>query len=188
MRRGAKAVNFGIIYGQSPFGLAKSLGISKQEAARFITEYFARYPGVEDFIHQTLADCRRDGQVKTLLGRRRKISGIRQPATNKQGLFNERELPTQLNLPERTAVNTVIQGTAADLIKLAMLAIHQRLQAEKLQSKMILQIHDELVFDCPDEELPSMRQLVVEEMSSVAELQVPLIVDLKSGIDWASCD
>ena len=188
MRRGAKAVNFGIIYGQSPFGLAKSLGISKQEAARFINEYFARYPGVEEFMHQTLADCRRDGYVKTLLGRRRKISGIRPPTPAKQALFSDRPAPLQLNLPERTAVNTVIQGTAADLIKLAMLAIHQRLRDKQLESKMILQIHDELVFDCPDAELPAMRELVVAEMAQVAELRVPLDVDLKSGTNWANCE
>lgn len=188
MRRGAKAVNFGIIYGQSPFGLAKSLGISKEEAAKFINEYFARYPGVEDFMHRTLADCRRDGYVKTLLGRRRAISGIRAPAKPKDALFDDRPAPLQLNLPERTAVNTVIQGTAADLIKLAMLAVYERLQAEALESKMLLQIHDELVFDCPTEELDSLRQIVVEEMSGVSELRVPLEVDVKSGENWAVCE
>ncbi|WP_145247154.1 DNA polymerase I [Aeoliella mucimassa] len=188
MRRGAKAVNFGIIYGQSPFGLAKSLGISKEEAARFINEYFARYPGVEQFMHQTLADCRRDGYVKTLLGRRRQIAGIRPPTKPKDALFETRPAPLQLNLPERTAVNTVIQGTAADLIKLAMLAIHRRLQEEGLESKMLLQIHDELVFDCPDQELETLRKLVVDEMSQVAELRVPLDVDLKSGTNWANCE
>lgn len=187
MRRGAKAVNFGIIYGQSPFGLAKSLGISKDEAARFIAEYFARYPGVEDFMHRTLADCRRDGYVKTLLGRRRAIAGVRPPAKPKDALFEVRPAPLQLNLPERTAVNTVIQGTAADLIKLAMLAVHRRMQAEQLQAKMLLQIHDELVFDAPAEELDSLRQLVVEEMSGVHPLRVPLEVDVKTGADWASC-
>lgn len=187
MRRGAKAVNFGIIYGQSPFGLAKSLGISKDEAARFIADYFARYPGVEDFMHRTLADCRRDGYVKTLLGRRRAISGVRAPAKAKDALFDDCPVPMQLNLPERTAVNTVIQGTAADLIKLAMLAVHRRMQDEGLQAKMLLQIHDELVFDVPDEELDALQTLVVEEMSGVHDLRVPLEVDVKSGADWASC-
>jgi len=188
MRRGAKAVNFGIIYGQSPFGLAKSLGISKEEATRFIAEYFARYPGVEEFMHQTLANCRRDGFVKTLLGRRRAIAGIRAPAKPKDSLFNDRPIPIQLNMPERTAVNTVIQGTAADLIKLAMLAVHRRMKAEGLAAKMILQIHDELVFDLPETELDAMTRLVVEEMVGVYDLRVPLVVDLKSGINWAACE
>lgn len=188
MRRGAKAVNFGIIYGQSPFGLAKSLGISKEEAAKFIHEYFARYPGVEDFMHRTLAACRRDGFVKTLLGRRRAISGIRPPAKPKDSQFDTQPAPLQLNLPERTAVNTVIQGTAADLIKLAMLAVYKRMRAEQLEAKMILQIHDELVFDCPEQELDSLRQIVVEEMSGAGQLLVPLEVDVKSGENWAVCE
>src|SRR5690606_20359231 len=114
------------IYGQSPFGLAKSLGISKDEAARFITEYFARYPGVGEFMHRTLEECRRDGYVKTLLGRRRAIAGVRAPTDTGGSLLEGRTAPMQMNLPERTAVNTVIQGTAADLIKLAMLAVYQR--------------------------------------------------------------
>lgn len=189
MRRGAKAVNFGIIYGQSPFGLAKALGISKDEAARFISEYFARYPGVEDFMQSVLADCRRDGYVTTLLGRRRAISGIRPPAKPKKDkLFDDRPVPMQLNLPERTAVNTVIQGTAADLIKLAMLAVSRRMNEEGYQAKMILQIHDELVFDVPQDELEKLTQLVVEEMSGVGDLRVPLDVDTKSGDNWASCE
>jgi DNA polymerase-1 len=188
MRRGAKAVNFGIIYGQSPFGLAKSLGISKDDAARFIAEYFARYPGVEDFMQRTLADCRRDGFVKTLLGRRRAIAGVRAPSKPKEALFADSPAPMQLNLPERTAVNTVIQGTAADLIKLAMLAVYRRMRAESLESKMILQIHDELVFDCPVHELDAVRALVVEEMGGVCELAVPLVVDVKTGENWAVCE
>src|SRR5690606_35865003 len=127
MRRGAKAVNFGIIYGQSPFGLAKSLGISKEEAARFISEYFARYPGAGEFMYRTLEECRRGGYVTTLLGRRRAIAGVRPPTDGGGGLLEGRPAPLQMNLPERTAVNTVIQGTAADLIKLAMLAVYRRM-------------------------------------------------------------
>lgn len=188
MRRGAKAVNFGIIYGQSPFGLAKSLGISKEEAARFISEYFARYPGVGEFMYRTLEECRRDGYVKTLLGRRRAIAGVRPPTDVGGGLLEGRTAPLQMNLPERTAVNTVIQGTAADLIKLAMLAVYRRMKREGLRAKMILQIHDELVFDCPDDELQTLGKLVVEEMSQVSSLAVPLKVDVKSGINWAACE
>lgn len=187
MRRGAKAVNFGILYGQSAFGLAKSLGIPKDEAARFIHDYFARYPGVGEFMHQTLDDCRGSGFVETLLGRRRAISGVRKIEPPKDRLFEDRPAPLQLNLPERTAVNTVIQGAAADLIKLAMLAVHRRLKAERLQAKMILQIHDELLFDAPAAEIDQLTQLVREEMQGVMNLRVPLSVDIKTGDTWAEC-
>ncbi|MEN1680627.1 MAG: DNA polymerase I [Planctomycetota bacterium] len=187
MRRGAKAVNFGIIYGQSPFGLAKSLSISKDEAARFISDYFARYPGVLDFMHDTLEACLRDGYVKTLLGRRRAIAGVRRIEPPKDRLFDDRPVPLQLNLPERTAVNTVIQGAAADLIKRAMLAVYRRLNAEGLRSKMILQIHDELLFDTPESELETLTTLVREEMQNVLPLRVPLKVDVKVGDNWAEC-
>ena len=187
MRRGAKAVNFGIIYGQSAFGLAKSLGIPKGEAADFIADYFARYPGVSDFMHDTLQSCLRDGYVETLLGRRRAIAGVRKIERPKDRLFDDRPAPLQLNLPERTAVNTVIQGAAADLIKLAMLAVYRRMKAEGLQSKLILQIHDELLFDAPDEELDQLAQLVRDEMQNVMPLRVPLKVDIKTGDNWAEC-
>lgn len=187
MRRGAKAVNFGIIYGQSPFGLAKSLGISKEEAADFISQYFARYPGVGEFMHQTLDDCRERGHVETILGRRRAISGVRRFDPTPGRLFEDRPAPTQLNLPERTAVNTVIQGTAADLIKLAMLAVHRRMKADRLQAKLILQVHDELMFDCPADEIAKLETLVREEMQNVLALRVPLSVDVKVGENWAEC-
>ncbi|TWT89630.1 DNA polymerase I [Pseudobythopirellula maris] len=186
-RRGAKAVNFGIIYGQSAFGLAKSLGIPKDEAARFIDEYFARYPGVGEFMNETLERCHREGRVETLLGRQRKVEGVRRPAVDKDALFDARPAPLQMTLPERTAVNTVIQGTAADLIKLAMLAIDRRMKAEGFAAKMILQIHDELVFDCPEEELERLTNLVREEMQSVLPLRVPLAVDIATGDNWAEC-
>jgi DNA polymerase-1 len=175
-RRNAKAVNFGIIYGQSPFGLAKALGISKDEAAEFIDKYFARYQGVESFMNGILDDCRKTGYVHTILGRRRAISGIRPGGSR------------QRNLPERTAINTVIQGSAADLIKLAMLAIHRRLERESWKSKMLLQIHDELVFECPPEELQPVGDLVRAEMTSVMPLAVPLKVDVKSGPNWGACE
>ncbi len=176
MRRGAKAVNFGVIYGQSPFGLAKQLDIDKTEAAQFIDAYFDRYRGVEDFLNQILEECPRTGYVSTILGRRRAISGIR------------RGVSRQRNLPERTAINTVIQGSAADLIKLAMINIHRRLRDEQSRARMLLQIHDELVFEVPPDELPALAQLVSHEMSSVMPLRVPLKVDLKSGDNWADCE
>jgi DNA polymerase I len=175
MRRSAKAVNFGVIYGQSPFGLAKQLGIEQSEAARFIEAYFDRYRGVEEFLASVLEECPRTGYVNTILGRRRAIRGIRRGTSR------------QRNLPERTAINTVIQGSAADLIKLAMIHIHRGMRAQKLAARMLLQIHDELVFEVPPDELGALATLVRREMSHVMPLRVPLKVDLKSGDNWADC-
>jgi len=185
-RRSAKAVNFGIIYGQSPFGLAKSLGISQDEAAAFIDEYFAKYPGVGAFFDSTLADCFRRGFVSTILGRRRAIQGVRSPESF--ALASQKAGRRQLILPERTAVNTVIQGSAADLIKLAMIAIHRRLKSDTLASRMILQIHDELVFEAPHDEIDLLGRLVQNEMQNVLSLRVPLKVDVKWGDNWAECE
>jgi len=186
MRRGAKAVNFGIIYGQSPFGLAKGLGISKEEAAEFIEKYFATYPGVLDYLIDTLTTCRERGYVTTLFDRRRAIQGVRPVPPGlrepKTGALRH------LNVPERTAVNAVIQGTAADLIKLAMIRIHRRFREERFTARMLLQIHDELLFETPPESARGLARLVKEEMSSVAELAVPLKVDVKVGPTWAECE
>ncbi len=186
MRRQAKAVNFGIIYGQSPFGLAKALGISKEEAAQFIETYFARYPGVLDFLMRSLVACREKGYVSTLLGRRRAVAGVRPVPP---GL---REAKTgalrQLNLPERTAVNAIIQGTAADLIKLAMIRIHRRLDEEASPARMLLQIHDELLFETPPDAVSALAEMVQQEMSDVMRLDVPLKVDVKAGPNWAECE
>jgi len=178
MRRSAKAINFGIIYGQSPFGLAKALDISKDEAATFINAYFERYPGVDDFMDQTLNDCRKNQFVTTALGRRRAVSGVRDAAVRGR----------QRNLPERIAINTVIQGSAADLIKQAMLRVHSRMQEEKLQARMLLQIHDELVFEAPPNELEQLSALVDQEMTGADNLLVPLKVDRKTGENWADCE
>ncbi len=180
MRRAAKAINFGVIYGQSPFGLAKALSIDKSEAADFIDAYFQRYPGVDEFMEKILAECQKNGYVSTALGRRRAIQGARDPSL--------RDGSRQRNLPERIAINTVIQGTAADLIKQAMIRVHQRLQREKLQARMLLQIHDELVFEAPSDELDTLAALVVEEMSAVGDLSVALKVDVKAGVNWAECE
>lgn len=186
MRRRAKAVNFGIIYGQSPFGLAKALGIEKDAAAEFIETYFARYPGVLEFFTSTLTQCRKQGYVSTLLGRRRTVQGVRAVPPDfreaKNGVLR------QLNLPERTAVNTVIQGSAADLIKLAMINIHRRLAKETIEGYMLLQIHDELVFEVAPDAIDDLAQLVSEEMSQVTNLDVPLKVDVKHGDNWAECE
>jgi DNA polymerase-1 len=181
MRRQAKAVNFGVIYGQSAFGLAKSLNIEQSAATKFIDAYFARYPGVDGFLTKTLEECQAKGYVNTILGRRRAIRGIRADAGRQVS-------GKQRNLPERTAINTVIQGSAADLIKLAMIAIHRRLRREKLTAKMLLQIHDELVFEVPPDELSYLAKLVAEEMSSVMKLVVPLKVDVKTGRNWSETE
>lgn len=180
MRRSAKAVNFGVIYGQSPFGLAKALRIDQSDAAEFIDRYFNGLPGVEAFLLQTLVQCRRDGYVSTILGRRRPVSGVRDPET----LRDKR----QRNLPERIAINTVIQGSAADIIKRAMLNVHRRLARENLQAKLLLQIHDELVLEFPSDERERLEALVTEEMVSAIELAVPLKVDLHVGPNWAACE
>jgi len=176
MRREAKAVNFGVIYGQSAFGLARSLGIGQEAAARFIDSYFEGYPRIEEFLDQVLAECRKTGYVKTILGRRRAIQGVRENAGR------------QRNLAERTAINTVIQGSAADLIKLAMIAIHRRLCREGLPARMLLQIHDELIFEVPAPTLPDLARLVSAEMAGVWNLKVPLKVDLKAGPNWADAE
>ncbi|MHB0955589.1 MAG: DNA polymerase I [Pirellulaceae bacterium] len=180
MRRAAKAINFGIIYGQSPFGLAKTLSIEKGAAAAFIEAYFAKYPGVDAFLDRILADCREKGYVITALGRRRAIQGARDSL--------DRTATRQRNLPERIAINTVIQGSAADLIKQAMIQVHQRIQREQLRSRMLLQIHDELVFEVAPDELASVSRMVVEEMTGVGGLSVPLKVDVKVGANWAECE
>jgi DNA polymerase-1 len=168
----AKTVNFGVIYGLSAFGLAGRLGIPQAEAATFIDAYFQEYAGVDAFITATLESALAAGRVETILGRRRPINGIR----NTTGRVR--------NLAERTAVNTVIQGSAADLIKRAMLEVDRRIRAEGLAARMLLQIHDELVFECPAGEIPALAGLVREAMTSALDLDVPLKVDLASGSNW----
>ncbi|MEN6458862.1 MAG: DNA polymerase I [Thermoguttaceae bacterium] len=176
MRRVAKVVNFGVIYGQGPFGLARTLGISQDSAAQFIDSYFEGYPGIEEFLHRALAECRRTGYAKTILGRRRAISGVREGAGR------------QRNLAERTAVNTVIQGSAADLIKRAMIAVCRRLRNKCLSARMLLQIHDELVFEVPADQLDHLTQLVTEEMTGAWALDVPLKVDITVGPNWGEME
>ncbi len=180
MRRRAKAVNFGVIYGQSAFGLAKALQIDTEQAAAFIEAYFSQYSGVDDFIIKTLAECRENGYVSTILGRRRTVQGVRDPSSQNDS--------RQRNLPERIAINTVIQGSAADLIKKAMINVRDRMRRESVQARMLLQIHDELVFEVPSGEVDDLANLVIEEMASVHQLSVPLKVDVKVGANWADCE
>jgi DNA polymerase-1 len=171
-RRRAKAVNFGIVYGLSPFGLSQQLGIDTKEAKRFIDAYFEKYKGVTAFIEKTLADARRDGLVKTLFGRVRPIPDILSKNANLRGFA------------ERTAVNTPLQGTAADLIKLAMIRIDRELHERNLRSRMLLQVHDELVFEAPEKEVDALRELVKREMEQVHALLVPLVVEIGVGLNW----
>ncbi len=172
MRRVAKAVNFGVIYGQTAYGLAAALGIPQADAAAFIEDYFAKYAGVARFIEETLENCRVNGYAETILGRRREITGIRS------------HRPDNLNLPERTAVNSVMQGSAADLIKKAMIALHARIDREGHPARMLLQIHDELVFESPEGDVASLMEMAREEMTTAIPLSVPLVVDMKSGDNW----
>jgi DNA polymerase-1 len=183
MRRTAKAVNFGILYGQSAFGLAKALGISQAEAAAFIAAYFETFAGAANFMDEVLDRCRAERRVTTMLGRRRAIEGVRDRDGRRGagGVF-------ALSLPERTAVNTVVQGSAADLIKLAMLRVAARLKAEQRAAALVLQIHDELLLETPQAELAAVEQLVVSEMQQAMELTVPLEVSVHSGCSWAECE
>jgi DNA polymerase I len=171
-RRSAKAVNFGIVYGLSAFGLAQQLGIDKGEAKRFIDAYFDRYKGVRTFIDKTLAEARREEKVRTLFGRVRPIPDINSKNVNHRGFA------------ERTAVNTPLQGTAADLIKIAMIRIDTEMQARKMQSRMTLQVHDELVFEVSEAELVPMKLLVREQMENAHALTVPLLVEIGVGKNW----
>jgi DNA polymerase-1 len=171
-RRAAKAINFGIIYGQTPFGLAAQLGIDQKEAAQFIAAYFARYRGVKDYLERSLAEARKTGVTRTLSGRTRPVPEITSPQV------------TLRNFAERTALNTPLQGTAADLIKLAMIVIARQLSEQKFQAKMILQVHDELLFEAPHGEMDRLRPLVRKAMEHVHDLAVPLVVDLKAGPNW----
>ncbi len=172
MRRSAKAVNFGIVYGQTPFGLAQQLCIDRKEAELYIRRYFERYAGVREFIDRTIAEVRQTGVSKTLLGRRRPIPDM------------QSRNPAARSFAERTAVNTPLQGTAADLIKLAMIRIARLLEQEKMQSRMLLQVHDELVFEAPPSETDRLQELVKTEMEGVYELSVPLVADTGAGPNW----
>jgi DNA polymerase-1 len=172
LRARAKAVNFGIIYGSSAYGLARQLGIASAEAQETIDAYFARYKGVRRFLDETVLRAREQGFVRTLLGRRRALPDL----TSRNRVLR--------NAAERMAVNTVIQGTAADLIKKAMLEVDAALRQARLRTRMILQVHDELVFEAPQEEVETVRELARERMQGVMALRVPLLVDVGVGANW----
>ena len=173
-RRTAKAVNFGIIYGISPFGLARNLGINQKTAKEYIDKYFQTYPTIKDFMNKSIQEAQQKGYVSTMFGR---IRNIDLNVENKQTLaFNE-----------RAAMNMPLQGTASDIIKLAMLNIYNELNARKLKTKMILQIHDELIFDVPQDELDTILKLVRDKMENVVKLNIPLTVSISFGKNLYEC-
>ncbi|MBI5058629.1 DNA polymerase I [candidate division KSB1 bacterium] len=172
MRRAAKTVNFGIIYGQTDFGLAQELGIPRNEAKAFRDAYFQLYPGVREFMDRTIVTCRERGFVETILGRQRRIPDIE---------AKERQVR---EFAERTAINTPVQGSAADMIKLAMIGIHRRLHSEKIAARMLLQVHDELVFEVAEADREPLETMVREEMQHALPMSVPVIVDIGHGPSW----
>ena len=171
-RRAAKAINFGLMYGMSAFGLAKQLGIARGEAQEYVDLYFDRYPVVKAFMDDTRADARQKGYVETLFGRRLYLPEINSPNGPRRGGA------------ERAAINAPMQGTAADLIKLSMNKVQAVLDAEQRGTKMIMQVHDELVFEVPEDEVEWVRAEVPRLMAGVAELRVPLLAEIGIGPNW----
>ena len=173
LRSRAKAVNFGIVYGISAFSLSQDIGVRPAEAREYMDAYLRRYSGVRDYMHTIVEQAKRDGYVSTLWGRRRELPELRSPNRNMRAFG------------ERVALNMPIQGTAADIIKLAMVHVHARLKRECPEAKLVLQVHDELIVECPQESSDTVRDILKEEMERVAELSVPLSVDVKSAATWA---
>jgi DNA polymerase-1 len=172
MRGMAKTVNFGIVYGMSPYGLSQNLNIDVDKAKDFIDSYFKRYPGVKEYLEGMIAEARSQGYVTTILGRRRYIPEINSPDMRMR------------QFAERTAVNTPIQGSAADVIKIAMINIAGQLAKAGLETKMTLQVHDELVFDVPKDELKEAYKIVKDGMEKVIELKVPVEAHIEVGKNW----
>ena len=172
MRRTAKMVNFGIIFGISSFGLAQRLGIARMEGAKLIDEYFVQYPGVKAYMDRTIVSAKEHGFVETMAGRRRWFRDI-----NSSNAMIRRAA-------ERTAINTPIQGSAADMIKLAMVSIASKLHTTKMACRMLLQVHDELIFELPEAELDQARQLVGDAMRDALPLSVPVLVEMGHGLNW----
>ncbi|WP_426669899.1 DNA polymerase I [Mucilaginibacter sp. McL0603] len=171
-RRNAKAVNFGIIYGQSAFGLSQSLGIPRKEAAEIIENYFAQYPGIKQYMNDTMNFARENGYVCTLMGRRRYLRDINSANMTVRGFA------------ERNAINAPIQGSAADMIKIAMINIHREFKAQKLDARMTMQVHDELVFDVPNHEVEKVKPIIMENMKNAIKTKVPIMVEIGIGLNW----
>ena len=172
MRRSAKAVNFGIVYGISAFSLSKDIGVSVAEAKNYMDNYFAKYSGVKEYMEQVVERAKECGYVETLYHRRRALPELR--SSN----FNMRAFG------ERVALNMPIQGTAADIMKLAMVRVWKRLKKERPEARLVLQIHDELIVECPQESREEVETILQEEMVQVAALKVPLIAEAHSGKNW----
>ncbi|MGZ3765833.1 MAG: DNA polymerase I [Mucilaginibacter sp.] len=171
-RRNAKAVNFGIIYGQSAFGLSQSLGIPRKEAAEIIENYFAQYPGIKQYMNDTMNFARENGYVCTLMGRRRYLRDINSANMTVRGFA------------ERNAINAPIQGSAADMIKIAMINIHREFKAQKLDARMTMQVHDELVFDVPNNEIEIVKPIIMHNMKTAIKTEVPILVEIGTGLNW----
>jgi len=171
-RRYAKAINFGLIYGMSAFGLARQLGLERSAAQQYMDRYFARYPGVAEYMKRTRESARENGYVETVFGRRLWLPEIR--SSN----------PARRQGAERAAINAPMQGTAADLIKMAMIAVNRWLSEKRLESRLIMQVHDELVLEVPDRELAAVKRDLPNLMGGVAQLAVPLVVDVGAGPNW----
>jgi len=171
-RRNAKAVNFGIIYGQSAFGLSQNLNIPRKEAAEIIEQYFVQYPGIKRYMHDTMNFARENGYVETIMGRRRYLRDINSANMTVRGFA------------ERNAINAPIQGSAADLIKIAMINIHKDMKAQQLQSKMTMQVHDELVFDVLRTEIDPMKEIITHRMKTAIQTQVPIEIEIGEGMNW----
>ena len=172
MRRSAKAVNFGIVYGISAFSLSQDIGVSVAEAKAYMEAYFATFPGVRKYMDEVVEKAKAAGYVETLFHRRRDLPEL------KSSNFNMR------SFGERVALNMPIQGTAADVMKLAMGAVHRRLKAENLRARLVLQVHDELIVECPESEAENVAKLLTEEMENVVRLSVPLTADAHWGKNW----
>lgn len=173
MRRSAKAVNFGIVYGISPFSLSQDIGVTVAQAKEYMDKYFATYPGVRAYMDGVVEQGKQDGYVSTLFGRRRWLPEL------KSSNFNTR------SFGERVALNMPIQGTAADIIKMAMIRVRDRLEREGLKGRLVLQVHDELIVECPEEEQETVCRLLREEMEGAVSLSVPLLADTHAGTTWA---
>jgi DNA polymerase-1 len=171
-RRNAKAVNFGIIYGQSAFGLSQNLGIPRKEAAEIIENYFAQYPGIKQYMADTMNFARENGYVTTLMGRRRYLRDINSANQTVRGFA------------ERNAINAPIQGSAADMIKIAMINIHREFKALKLDARMTMQVHDELVFDVPNHEIEIVKPIILDKMKTAIKTEVPIMVEIGTGLNW----
>ncbi len=172
MRRNAKTVNFGIVYGVSAFGLSERLGIPRREAADIIKSYFEKYPGVKEYMNKSIEFAKEHGFVETVLGRRRYLKDINSANAVVRGFA------------ERNAINAPIQGSSADMIKVAMINIHREMKKLNLKTRMILQVHDELVFDMYKEEEETVREIVATKMKDAIELSVPIVVDMNTGQTW----